>query len=89
MKKRILSAFLCMCMMLTMVPAALAVDTQTDPTSKVERIQNTTTWYADATKEFQTKDSYWFNVVQTQPTDYAVSAESDFKTVTISSSGTT
>ena len=42
MKKRLLSVFLCLCMMLTMVPAALAVDDQDSPDTQTTQTEENT-----------------------------------------------
>ena len=49
--------------------------------SRVIRVQDTDTWYEEATKAFMTKETYWFDQVTTQPEGYAENAEE--KTVTI------
>ena len=42
MKKRLLSGFLCLCMLLTMVPAALAVDDQDSPDTQTTQTEENT-----------------------------------------------
>ena len=81
MKRKLLSVIMVLAMMLTLFPAT-AFAAEGDG-SQVVRIQDTDTWYADATREFMTRETYWFDQVTIQPTDYSVN-EAD-KTVSIGS----
>ena len=80
MKKRFLSILMAAAMVLSQLPAsALAAE---GDSSQIVRIQDTDIWYADATREFMTKESYWGDIIIEEPTGYAV--DSSAQTVSIS-----
>ena len=80
MKKRFLSILMAAAMVLSLLPAsALAAE---GDSSQIVRIQDTDIWYADATREFMTKESYWGDIIIEEPTGYAV--DSSAQTVSIS-----
>ena len=55
MKRKLLSVIMVLAMMLTLFPAT-AFAAEGDG-SQVVRIQDTDTWYADATREFMTRET--------------------------------
>ena len=80
MKKKILAVFLSLCVAMSLLPTA-AMAAPTDG-STVVRIQDTESWYPDATRAFMTKETYWFDQVTAQPAGYVV--DESGKTVSIS-----
>ena len=80
MKKKILAVFLSLCVAMSLLPTA-AMAAPTDG-STVVRIQDTESWYPDATRAFMTKETYWFDRVTAQPAGYVV--DESGKTVSIS-----
>lgn len=80
MKKKILAVFLSLCVAMSLLPTA-AMAAPTDG-STVVRIQDTESWYPDATRAFMTKETYWFEQVTAQPAGYVV--DESGKTVSIS-----
>lgn len=83
MKRKLFSWMLAAVMIVSLLPAmALAAEPAVGG-SAVVRVEDTETWYGDKTKEFDTLDSYWNDVVTKAPADYVVDA--DDKTVTIPS----
>ena len=74
MRRKLLSTLLALAMVLSLLPAsALAAVTQIDDTE---------TYWDDATESFRIYDDYWADLVTAQPAGYA--ADADAKTVTIS-----
>ena len=73
MKKRLLSALLCICMLLGMMPAAFAA---------VVQVEDTETLWDEETQSFRIYKDYWAKIVETEPNGYA--ADTKQKTVTIS-----
>ena len=80
MKKKVVAVFLSLCVAMSLLPTA-AMAAPTDG-STVVRIQDTESWYPDATRAFMTKETYWFDQVTAQPAGYVV--DESGKTVSIS-----
>ena len=83
MKRKFVSWVLAAVMIVSLLPAMAMASDGAVGGSTVVRVEDTGTWYGDKTKEFDTLDSYWNDVVTKAPADYAVDA--DDKTVTIPS----
>ena len=83
MKRKLCSWMLAAVMIVSLLPAVALASEPAVGGSTVIRVEDTETWYGDKTKEFDTLDSYWNDVVTDAPADYVVDA--DAKTVTIPS----
>ena len=68
-------------MLLTLLPVSALAEQPGVGGSSVVRIQDTETWFGDATESFDTLDSYWNDQVTSQPATYTVN-EGD-KTVSL------
>ena len=77
---RLGSIFLVLSMLLNLLPIT-AIASQFGGT--VERVQDTETWYSDATKAFDTRETYWNDQVTEAPESYSV--DDSTKTVSIGS----
>lgn len=77
---RLGSIFLVLSMLLNLLPIT-AIASPLGGT--VERVQDTETWYSDATKAFDTRETYWNDQVTKAPESYSV--DDSTKTVSIDS----
>ena len=77
---RLGSIFLVLSMLLNLLPIT-AIASPLGGT--VERVQDTETWYSDATKAFDTRETYWNDQVTEAPEDYLVDVSA--QTVSIGS----
>ena len=77
---RLGSIFLVLSMLLNLLPIT-AIASPLGGT--VERVQDTETWYSDATKAFDTRETYWNDQVTKAPEDYLVDVSA--QTVSIGS----
>lgn len=77
---RLGSIFLVLSMLLNLLPIT-AIASPLGET--VERVQDTETWYSDATKAFDTRETYWNDQVTEAPESYSV--DDSTKTVSIGS----
>lgn len=77
---RLGSIFLVLSMLLNLLPIT-AIASPLGET--VERVQDTETWYSDATKAFDTRETYWNDQVTKAPESYSV--DDSTKTVSIDS----
>lgn len=77
---RLGSIFLVLSMLLNLLPIT-AIASPLGGT--VERVQDTETWYSDATKAFDTRETYWNDQVTEAPESYSV--DDSTKTVSIGS----
>lgn len=82
-KNQWIAALLALAMLLAMVPAAAFAEGPASGGSSVVIIQDTDTWYGDATKAFDTLETFWNDQVEEKPDSY--SQDDSANTVSIGS----